>query len=489
MIELRRNKRIRPKSVGKDLYEEEKKKYAYLWLWTPRKVGNVVGFMMLAVFFWYLIRFLKSNSNESLLFRSKSECYEGLRRISGDRCSPIDNLNRRGLETIEKCQRKVTEVIERCSLESPRTNQCDKATLHLMCHTIDCQRDFLKQCIFFGTNGTLPESLSATPIHVHLRPHLKQPEIQGELVLEPLPYWIKSRFYPDIADITAAAHGSVSKLNQILRLATAWKGPLSVAIYTLDAERDKTQLEDFVFQHTEAFAKTDIHLLIGTVDRQRDEQDKNDDANAYPFNYMRNLALDAARTDFVLPVDADFISNPSAHQQLVDFIAQTKWNKLLRKKTVLVVPAFQRLFDPNISVASIYLPSTKRELVQELASDPSMFKPFHLPEYFKGHGPTDYDKWYQATEPYEVEYEYKYEPYVVAYRKELPRFWNQFRGFGWNKQSWLYELNAAGYKFYVLDEPFLIHIDHESEAERKRRVSRSQEQVKQFKAYIRRKYR
>ena len=41
-----------------------------------------------------------------------------------------------------------------------------------------------------------------------------------------------------------------------------------------------------------------------------------------------------------------------------------------------------------------------------------------------------YTRWWTAQRPYEVKYEEPYEPYVVADRRQLPRFDERFR-YGW----------------------------------------------------------
>ena len=87
--------------------------------------------------------------------------------------------------------------------------------------------------------------------------------------------------------------------------------------------------------------------------------------------------------------------------------------------------------------------------------------PFHLEEFPPGHGPTKFSKWYEASELYKVEYEYKFEPYFVIKKyHDLPPFWEKFHGRYSNKYSWVGELSLAGYSFYVDPSCFLIHVNH-----------------------------
>eukprot|EP00287_Rhodomonas_sp_CCMP768_P011435 CAMPEP_0196728360 /NCGR_PEP_ID=MMETSP1091-20130531/9057_1 /TAXON_ID=302021 /ORGANISM="Rhodomonas sp., Strain CCMP768" /LENGTH=217 /DNA_ID=CAMNT_0042071097 /DNA_START=24 /DNA_END=677 /DNA_ORIENTATION=- len=70
-----------------------------------------------------------------------------------------------------------------------------------------------------------------------------------------------------------------------------------------------------------------------------------------------------------------------------------------------------------------------------------------------------YDKWLSATEAYDIEYRFPYEPYFVA-PKHIPRYDVRFFGYGNDKASQCYEMNAAGYQYWVLPEHFVVHVAH-----------------------------
>ena len=46
---------------------------------------------------------------------------------------------------------------------------------------------------------------------------------------------------------------------------------------------------------------------------------------------------------------------------------------------------------------------------------------FHVGHFPKGHAPTNYNKYFTCDSPYEVNYSEGYEPYVIVYRKKVPR--------------------------------------------------------------------
>lgn len=53
----------------------------------------------------------------------------------------------------------------------------------------------------------------------------------------------------------------------------------------------------------------------------------------------------------------------------------------------------------------------------------------------QGHNCTDYAKWFQSSQPYDVEYHDGYEPWFIIDRFRNPWYDVSFRGYGWNKVS------------------------------------------------------
>lgn len=77
----------------------------------------------------------------------------------------------------------------------------------------------------------------------------------------------------------------------------------------------------------------------------------------------------------------------------------------------------------------------------------------------KGHAQTNYAKWRISTQPYKVDWNHDFEPYIVVSR-DIPKFDQRFVGFGWNKVSHIMELDVLGYQYYVLPNAFMIHMPH-----------------------------
>ncbi|KAG7304995.1 hypothetical protein JYU34_010430 [Plutella xylostella] len=106
-------------------------------------------------------------------------------------------------------------------------------------------------------------------------------------------------------------------------------------------------------------------------------------------------------------------------------------------------------------------PRDKAALLARLRSDVA---PFRAREWPRGHRATNYSRWITATEPYEVEWQADYEPYLVVHRS-VPRYDTRFSGFGWNKVSHSVELYARGYRAVVLPGAFIVHAPHAPSAD------------------------
>jgi glycosyltransferase-like protein LARGE len=175
------------------------------------------------------------------------------------------------------------------------------------------------------------------------------------------------------------------------------------------------------------------------------------------------LALDSATTDFVLNLDVDFLPSKDALQSVRSHLQEKGWDQQLKEKKVLVLPAFE--FFPTATAppegGNFTIPVTKSDLKKSIDIRESAW--FQYKSYPPGHGPTNYKKWFKTSATYPVKYESGFEPYFIAGREGLPRFWDGFVGFGFNKVTWVDELAAAGYELNigVLDVPvFLLHLNH-----------------------------
>jgi hypothetical protein len=89
-----------------------------------------------------------------------------------------------------------------------------------------------------------------------------------------------------------------------------------------------------------------------------------------------------------------------------------------------------------------------------------------LTHFFVGriiaHNATNYPRYLTTSEPYLAVYEFPWEPYFIADKADLPRYDARFAGYGNDKAVQSYEMSLRGFKFLVLPDSFVIHIEHEA---------------------------
>jgi hypothetical protein len=175
------------------------------------------------------------------------------------------------------------------------------------------------------------------------------------------------------------------------------------------------------------------------------------------------MAMEQTETDYFLALDVDFMTIPECHDKLRALMkADPTLVQALHNKTMMILPAFNHEFKlKDEQLQDNVLPSTKEDALKMVQRNE--LTPFHVARFFPGHGPTDFGKWSkQEFEEswYPINYVMRFEPYVLGYKPGIPHYWQGFRGFGFNKLSWFIELNYKGFKFGVLRDFFVVHLDH-----------------------------
>lgn len=239
---------------------------------------------------------------------------------------------------------------------------------------------------------------------------------------------------PDTQDVTILIQMTLERFNTLIEVAHRWSGPLSIVLYVPQNDYFVTEIKRLYNKHEVLQKYADIHILY-------------EEESRYPINHLRNLAMKYARTQYVLTLDVDFIPNPDMREQLREATSRLKESST---REALVIPAFE--------VPSGDYPNTKKDL--KMLHKVNKAYQVHLYKGKHAHLPTNYNKWMETDEPYEVDYEYSYEPYFVIKRQDCPLYDERFIGYGNDKSSHAYELAAAGFHFLVIPEPFIIHKDH-----------------------------
>jgi hypothetical protein len=260
--------------------------------------------------------------------------------------------------------------------------------------------------------------------------------------------------------------------------------PISVAVYTNQSS---------LLVHQYLVSELGCHsssLTVQTFYTANGNASNTASLEAYPVNVLRNMALMAVRTTYVLYIDIDFW--PSA--DLYDTLQLPAVRQVLYEDpyATLVVPAYMMLRQCNLvrnSVSNMFEDCPK-ENIPKMPLDQSHLFQLILrrqagrfdPGNKGGHGSTRYADWIDQPRnevlPIECISSNRYEPYLVfrfcpalannhiieddesSTSIRLPPFQPVFTGYGKNKMTWILHLRQLGYTLYQLGKVFLIHYPH-----------------------------
>jgi hypothetical protein len=193
---------------------------------------------------------------------------------------------------------------------------------------------------------------------------------------------------------------------------------------------------------------------------------------AYPHNILRNVAMQTIESDYFVALDVDFIPAPkNSYEGLVSLLQSnhTVRDELRENRRLFIIPAFE-LFarDGQTEATEDMLPHSKEDIA-EMVKNQAM-QPFEK-GFARGHLATNHPKWLELvkgqkgisyytldrTQKRRLKY---FEPFVLGYRPGIPRYWEDLRGFGWDKISFFQECIAAGYVYAVLCDFYCVHLNH-----------------------------
>ena len=238
----------------------------------------------------------------------------------------------------------------------------------------------------------------------------------------------------DEFDVTLVAQLSSDRLMMLEQLCQRWDGPMSISFYGSNSD-----VQDLLKFHSSSPILQDCRVRLGLHVVYKSGQ-------FYPINYLRNVALDNVQTPYSFLSDIDFLPMDGLYPYLKEAI-----KVLGLDKRAFIVPAFETL------LYRFKFPASKSELLRMLENGSIFTFRYHV--WKAGHSATNYDHWKDASIPYRVSWSHDYEPYIVVQSNAL-RYDERFIGFGWNKVSYIMELDARGYEFVVLPDPFIIHLPH-----------------------------
>jgi len=207
----------------------------------------------------------------------------------------------------------------------------------------------------------------------------------------------------------------------------------------------------------------------------------------YPVNALRNVAVSQARSEMLFLLDVDFVPSSRLFAAIeAANIGGRLRESLLQRQGCLVVPAFEWACPAATNVSDVLSADAVPRCFVDLrcAVNAGHAEGFHCRHFPRGHGPTDFPRWFSGTadgedaqklcvgdlteandglNAYRVEYSEHFEPYIIVPRELVPRYDERFRGYGMNKISHLYELAVSwGVDFFVAcsTEAFVVAPEH-----------------------------
>ena len=296
--------------------------------------------------------------------------------------------------------------------------------------------------------------------------------------LETIHEWMSNKTYT-AESLTLLTQLSADRLSMLENQCRTWSDPIIAIVYIPlvrskyknskpDVYGDLGNLDDVIRGVSAFHSFMEGSASCGLQIKLVGQYVKDEKSNPYPINALRNIAMSLARTDLVLVLDVDFVASPllglpepgykdpEVYKQMVE---------LTSKKKALVVPAFELTNrHQDLALGQNYarnmVISGKNEVRKGYKA--GTLDAFNAHDAPWGHGPTNTSKWARMSTPvlYKVEYQPKYEPFIVLSRTLAPWCDERFVGYGGNKISYINHLKGLGYGFYVHPYGYAIHVPH-----------------------------
>lgn len=322
--------------------------------------------------------------------------------------------------------------------------------------------------------------------------------------------------------VCLATQSSVEKLHSLVQVALHWTGPMSVALYAAGDEEfevlqrylvylrrcyesirervifslavprmrtPKKQPRVFELPNIVDCAKPEA-TLNELMNRVPNEQTNWRIRNVYPQNHMRNLARKNCQTDYVFLTDVDIVPSFNLTVVLDEFLRNDNCDKC-----AYVIPTYE--LDTRVR-----FPPNKTELIR--LARKGLARPFHQKVFIHNQFATNFTRWLQDASPNHIHYEnvktgkvyishdvtnfeFLYEPFYVA-KDIVPPHDERFMGYGYTRNTQVYEMYVTGYQFKVLSPVFTGHWGLQTRktrpAWRERQNSANRKQFETFKKEV-----
>ncbi|KAK6634007.1 hypothetical protein RUM44_004614 [Polyplax serrata] len=258
------------------------------------------------------------------------------------------------------------------------------------------------------------------------------------------------------SDITLVSQCSFNHIHFIQKLSNIWKGPVSVSVF-IEIENiekivwdlakiincmknDNLQLylvvpyqDVYIKNYTQRsnIAHNSVKPVSCYFSENSSTETNYNGTSPYPINLLRNVAKGGSLTDYILVIDIDMVPNLNLRTNFLNFSQKLKQSPN-NEKSVFIVPVFE-------SEGSANVPRNKTELIEQIKE--KKCRPFYYLPCRNCQKATLYNKWLLSDQ----------------ISGNVPNFDERFKQYGMNRVSQICELHVAGYRFYVLDNVFLVH--------------------------------
>uniref|UniRef100_A0A6A7G5F3 Beta-1,4-glucuronyltransferase 1 n=1 Tax=Hirondellea gigas TaxID=1518452 RepID=A0A6A7G5F3_9CRUS len=287
------------------------------------------------------------------------------------------------------------------------------------------------------------------------------------------------------AVVCLATQTSVDRLYWLIQAARHWSEPVSIAVFTPDIEYGIARIYfqylmacfpligdrvtvHFTYpkEHPPLQLQLNIQDLLKLCDKPvtvlRELLHHRDykmmawrERMAYPQNVLRNVARKNCNTEWVFLIDVDIVAIPNFSRQLNDFLRTSTARGCA--KCAFVIPTYE--VDEKAQ-----MPRNVTALLQLVRSNKA--RPFHQKVFVHNQYATNFSLWQSqhnrsATDTVTVShkvtnFEFFYEPFYVS-RDSAPPHDERFVGYGFTRNTQVYEMFVSGYEFFVLSPLFTLH--------------------------------
>ncbi|KAG5866935.1 hypothetical protein JTB14_023203 [Gonioctena quinquepunctata] len=280
-----------------------------------------------------------------------------------------------------------------------------------------------------------------------------------------------------------ATQSSLDKLLSIAEVSSHWNGPISLAVFAASQEELNSLLLYITYLRrcdSKIGDKVSFHLALPEERQPKKfniDYEKLEDFNcenpkgvlqylikelnrgagkwrsklAYPQNHLRNLARKNCQTKYVFLTDVDIIPNKGMAENLDVFLDSPQCTG----QCAYVIPTFE--LDVRV-----HFPHNKTDLIRLV--EKGLARPFHHKVFIYNQYATNFTRWQSnlnegpdihISHPV-TNFEFLYEPFYIS-TDTVPPHDERFIGYGYTRNSQVYEMFVAGYEFLVLSPIFTCH--------------------------------